>query len=268
MLHSDPSAPDVVIEGVRITLPTLDIAAAQAIDRAERGLGFTLFTLNLDHLVKLRVSPDFRSAYGRADLVTADGWPIVWLAGRQNVQLQRATGADLVEPLCQAAAARDLGLYFIGPGPKAQAAALDKLSGRFAGLRVAGTEAPRLPSGEGAQMLAAMDLQAMAQRITDSGARLCFVSLGAPKQEILADALAPLCPQVGFICVGAALDFIAGEARRAPGWMQRSKLEWLWRLANDPRRLAVRYGQCGLLFLGLALGLTGERASVSRGGQP
>jgi exopolysaccharide biosynthesis WecB/TagA/CpsF family protein len=245
----------VSIEGVRINLPSLNAAAAEAIRRAESGEGFTLFTVNLDHLVKLTTNEAFRGVYRRATYVTADGWPVVWLAGRKHARLERATGADLVEPLCQAAAERDLGVYFIGPGPKAQVGALDKLTRRYKTLRVSGFEAPQLPSGDAEAMLDAMDLDAMAERINASDTRICFVSLGAPKQEILADALAARCPGVGFICVGAALDFISGVARRAPMWMQQGKLEWFWRLANDPRRLGGRYAECAVLFAALALGL-------------
>lgn len=258
----------VSIEGVRINLPTLETAATAAIRRAEQGEGFTLFTVNLDHLVKLASNEAFRGVYRRATYVTADGWPVVWLAGRKNTQLERATGADLVEPLCQAAAARGLGVYFVGPGPRAQAGALEKLTQRFEGLRVAGAEAPQLPSGDSAAMLAAMDLDAMAQRINSSDARICFVSLGAPKQEILADALAARCPGVGFICVGAALDFISGEARRAPRWMQRGRLEWFWRLATNPRRLAIRYAECAMLFLVLALGATSGQPPSNVAAEP
>ncbi|MBU4435321.1 MAG: WecB/TagA/CpsF family glycosyltransferase [Alphaproteobacteria bacterium] len=259
--QAKPASPGVSIEGVRINLPTLHAAADQAIRRAARGEGFTLFTVNLDHLVKLASNEAFRGVYRRATYVTADGWPVVWLAGRKNAKLERATGADLVEPLCQAAADRDLGVYFVGPGPKAQAGALEKLTQRFKGLRIAGAEAPQLPSGAGPAMLAAMDLEAMAQRINASDARICFVSLGAPKQEILADALAARCPGVGFICVGAALDFISGQAQRAPRWMQQGKLEWFWRLANDPRRLAVRYAECAMLFAVLAIGATAAQVA-------
>ena len=241
----------VSVEGVRINLPTLEVAAATALRRAQAGEGFTLFTLNLDHLVKLTTSEAFRAAYRRAALVTADGWPIVWLAGRQNVRLERATGADLVEPLCESAAKSGVGLYFVGPGPSAQANALEKLTARFAGLKVAGTETPMLP-GDGSNVPAA-DLDAMAARINASGAGLCFMSMGAPKQELVADALAGRCPRVGFICVGAALDFIAGEASRAPGWVQRAKLEWFWRVAHDPKRLTARYARCAVLFATLAL---------------
>jgi exopolysaccharide biosynthesis WecB/TagA/CpsF family protein len=241
----------VVIEGVTINLPTLQAATDAALARARAGRGFALFTLNLDHLVKLQTSPDFRAAYASAALVTADGWPIVWLAQRQGAHPMRASGADLVAPVCEGAERQGSPIYFVGPGPQAQAAALDILKARFPRLAVAGAEAPRFPSGETAADLEAFDLDGLADRITASGAALCFLSLGAPKQELLADALSRRCPKVGFLCVGAALDFISGQVRRAPLWMQRGKLEWLWRLVSDPKRLTVRYARCGVLFLRL-----------------
>ena len=240
-----------VIEGVTINLPTLEAATRAALARAGAGQGFSLFTLNLDHLVKLKTSPDFSAAYARAGLVTADGWPVVWLAQRQGARLERASGADMVLPVCEGAAARGSSIYFVGPGPQAQAAALDILKGRFPKFKIAGAEAPKLPSGETFAELAAFDLDALAARINASGASLCFLSLGAPKQELLADVLSARCPTVGFLCVGAALDFISGQVKRAPMWMQKSKLEWFWRLISDPKRLTVRYARCGALFLGL-----------------
>ena len=241
----------VVIEGVTINLPTLQAATDAALARAMAGQGFALFTLNLDHLVKLRTSPDFRAAYERAGLVTADGWPIVWLAQRQGVHPDRASGADMVLPVCEGAAAQGSPIYFVGPGPQAQAAALEILKARYPTLNIAGRETPKFPAADTAAELAAFDLDGLAARINASGASLCFLSLGAPKQELLADALSRRCPTVGFLCVGAALDFISGKVQRAPVWMQRSKLEWFWRLASDPKRLALRYWRCGVLFAGL-----------------
>jgi exopolysaccharide biosynthesis WecB/TagA/CpsF family protein len=246
-------APDfsVVIEGVTINLPTLPAATDAVLARAKAGQGFALFTLNLDHLVKLLASPDFAAAYAHAGLVTADGWPIVWLARRLGSRPERASGADLVLPVCEGAERQGSSIYFVGPGQQAQDAALDILKARFPALKVAGAEAPKFPAAETAADLAAFDLDALAARINQSGAALCFLSLGAPKQELLADALSRRCPTVGFLCVGAALDFISGTIQRAPLWMQRGKLEWFWRLLSDPKRLAVRYARCGLLFLGL-----------------
>lgn len=238
----------VEIEGVRINLPTLAASVREALARAGRGQGFALFTLNLDHLVKLRNDPAFVHAYAAADLVSADGAPVVWLARREDRSVERAAGADMVEPLCAGAAKAGLGVYIVGPGPAAQATAIETLKGRHAGLNIAGAETPMVPAD-----LSAFDVAALARRINASGARLCFLCLGAPKQELLAAALKPLCPAVGFLGVGAALDFISNKVVRAPGWMQRSGLEWVWRLMGDPRRLGLRYAQCAVLFAGLAV---------------
>jgi len=242
-----------LLAGVRVNLPTLAAATAEAVRRAALGQGFLLFTLNLDDLVKVRSIAAFGAVYRRADLITADGWPIVWLAAREGVRVERACGADLVEPLCRAAAESGLGVYFIGPGPAAQACAIDRLRRGIPGLQVAGVEAPQIPVGANPSILQGVDVDALAARVNGSGARLCFVSLGHPKQGYLAEALAARCPTVGFVCVGAALDFIAGSVRRAPGWVQSAGLEWLWRLAGEPRRLGVRYAVCAAVFLRLAV---------------
>ncbi len=119
---------------------------------------------------------------------------------------------------------------------------------RYAGLVVAGAESPRIDM---ARVDAAAEEQAV--RLKASGARLCFISLGAPKQELLADALRRRCPEVGFICVGAALDFISGHMIRASKTLQRMHLEWFWRLASDPARLGGRYVACMAVFAELAL---------------
>jgi N-acetylglucosaminyldiphosphoundecaprenol N-acetyl-beta-D-mannosaminyltransferase len=242
-----------LLGGVRVNLPTLAAATAEAVQRAARRQGFLLFTLNLDDLVKVRSIPEFGAVYRRADLVTADGWPIVWLAAREGVHVERTCGADLVEPLCRAAAESGLSIYFIGPGPTAQARAIERLERRTPDLRVAGAEAPQIPAGADPSILEGVDVDALASRLNAAGAHLCFVSLGHPKQGYLAEALAKRCPSVGFVCVGAALDFIAGSVRRAPGWLQSARLEWLWRLAGEPRRLGVRYAVCALVFAGLAI---------------
>lgn len=238
------------VAGVRINLPSLQRAVVELVRRAKAGRGFTVFTLNLDHIVKLRRNSLFRAAYRRATHVTADGWPIVWLANRAERRVFRTTGADIVEPLCEAAAQQDLPVYFIGPGEEARTGAIAALRRRIPSIRIVGAESPIVVSGA-----STIHARTIAQRIAKSGARICFVSLGAPKQELMADALSIHCPEVGFICVGAALDFISGRAIRAPAWMRVAGLEWLWRLASEPRRLAMRYAACAYIFMLLALGV-------------
>ncbi len=240
------------VAGFGLNVASIRQAIDLAIDSAARGKGFTFHTLNLDHVAKLRGGAAFRNAYRRATFVCADGWPIVWLANRAAGRrvFERAAGADLIEPLLQAAAEHGLSVYLIGPGPDAQAAAVAELKRSAPDLVIAGAETPQIGLGD-----FAFERLAMAERVRASGARLCLVALGAPKQELLADALAPHCPSVGFLCVGAALDFIGGHARRAPRWMRRSGLEWLWRLGAEPHRLAARYITCAYVFLLLGIGL-------------
>jgi len=222
-------------------------ALAAIAERTRGRRGYTFFTANLDHVVKLGHDRRFGEAYHRADFVTADGWPIVWRLKQDGVDLQRTTGADLLEPVCRQAAEQGASVYFVGPAEQSQALALAELQRRIPGLIIAGREAPRF-----ALRLPDAEADALAERIRQSGAGLCVVSLGAPKQELLADVLHARLPEVGFLCFGAALDFISGHTARAPRWVQRARMEWAWRLASAPGRLSLRYARCAVAFAGLA----------------
>lgn len=246
---STEPAPLAHVDGWPITLADLDQAVADIIAAAERGEGFSAVTLNLDHLVKLRRSDVFRRAYAKARFVTADGAPVAHLARGAHPGIERATGADLVVPLAMAAAARGVPIYLFGSTPGVLGKAGRDLAERTDGaLAIAGTEAP--PLGFDPESPAA---DAALDRIAASGAKLCFLALGAPKQEILAARAMARGLKVGFVSVGAALDFIAGAQMRAPETLRDSGLEWLWRLATNPRRLALRYTQCALLLADLTL---------------
>jgi len=228
---------------VRINLATMDETVARLADDAQKGKGFTIFTLNLDHLVKLRFDKLFRAAYLRARYVTADGWPVVWLGRRKGAALERTTGADLVEPLCKEAARRGVPVYFFGSSERSLQDAATCLTSRFPGLEIVGKEAPEY----GFSPTSIEADQAIA-RISQSGAGLCFIALGAPKQELFADRAFGKCSSVGYLCIGAALDFLGGHQQRAPLWMQKTGTEWFYRLAMNPRRLIGRYARSALVF--------------------
>ena len=126
--------------------------------------------------------------------------------------------------------------------------ATTQLATRFPTLEIAGYDAP--PRDFAPLSWAAQDAGAAIAR---SGARLCFVALGVPKQELFADHMAAIFRGVGFLCVGAALDFLSGEQVRAPQFLRRTGLEWAWRLVGDPRRMALRYARCAALLADLVL---------------
>jgi N-acetylglucosaminyldiphosphoundecaprenol N-acetyl-beta-D-mannosaminyltransferase len=228
---------------LRINLATMDETVHRLADDAQKGEGFTIFTLNLDHLVKLRVDKVFRSAYLRAKYVTADGWPVVWLARRKGAFLERTTGADLVEPLCEEAAKKGVSVYFFGSSESSLKAASDYLLERYPDLKIAGSESPEYGFDP-----CSPEADAAIERIAKSGAGLCFLALGAPKQELFADRAYEQHGKTGYLCIGAALDFLAGHQQRAPEWMQKTGIEWFYRLATNPRRLVARYASSGLLF--------------------
>lgn len=220
------------------------LAAVRA--RLEAGAGFALATLNLDHLVKLRHDPAFAEAYQAHDFVTADGNPVVALCRRAGQDVSLVTGADAVVPLCRLAAEMGVKVAFLGSTDAALDRAETALEAQIPGLDVAVKIAP--PMGFDPNTAQAEEILA---QISAAGVGLCFLALGAPKQECLAAFGRKQAPDVGFVSVGAALDFLAGQQRRAPGWMRAAKLEWLWRMLGNPRRLFGRYARSALILPGL-----------------
>ena len=244
-----PSPPIAHIDGWPVNLADLTSAVTVIVQAARRGESFAVFTLNLDHLDKLRRSSRFRAAYAKARYTTADGAPVAMLAARQNACFKRTPGSDLIVPLAVAAAKQGVSIYLYGTTPDVLASAGATLVERAGfNLVIAGAESP--PQGfdpEGSEADAALD------RIAASGASLCLVALGAPKQELFSARAVERNINVGFVCIGAGLDFIAGRQSRAPGFMQRYGLEWFWRLATNPRRLTLRYARCALVLAEIAL---------------
>lgn len=220
---------------------------AQALDEITRRLaarrGFTLATLNLDHSVLLQEPGPFRDAYGAHDLITADGAPIAWLAGRQGTPVARVTGADLMLSCLPVAARLGVPVALVGATEHVLARAAEAMTARAPGLHITARIAPSYPFDPfGAEA------DALIGEIDARGARLCFLALGAPRQEILASRIVAALPHMGAMSVGAGMDFIAGTARRAPPILCRTGLEWSWRLMQEPRRLGPRYWRCAKLL--------------------
>jgi exopolysaccharide biosynthesis WecB/TagA/CpsF family protein len=247
MLDAPPQPhSNLTVDGIAINVLSLPEAVRSIVSAAQRGDNFSVCTLNLDHVVQLQQRADFRAAYRRARFVTADGFPIVVLSRLLGTRIKRTTGADLVEPLCEAARKKGLPIFLLGSNDHTLAVTARRLSERFQGLQVAGTFAPGAnfdPYSQEADL--AID------KIRESGARLCFVALGAPRQEVFAARCLDELDGTGLLCIGAALDFIAGTQTRAPALTQKVGLEWAWRMLRNPRRLGPRYARCVAVIPGL-----------------
>ena len=234
----------VYIDGWRVNVQDQASAVRAVMKAIECGEGSTFFTLNLDHLVKLRRDAKFRDSYRNATFVSADGAPVVNIGRRTWKGLQRATGADLMLPLCLAAADAGYPVFLFGSSDDVLQGTAKVLAAATGGrIAIAGSVAPPRnfdPEGD----LADRYIEAIRQ----SDCRLCFVLLGAPKQEIFAARAQRRGLNCCFTCVGGAADFLSGQTIRAPLSFQRFGLEWLWRLVHEPRRLGLRYVRCALLL--------------------
>jgi N-acetylglucosaminyldiphosphoundecaprenol N-acetyl-beta-D-mannosaminyltransferase len=246
---------DAFVEDLRISALPVAETAALICRNAGSPAAQNVFTLNLDHVVKMRKNAVFRKAYGRAGLITADGFPIVLACSLQGKRVNRVAGSDLIAPISAEAARSGKAIYLFGSNLQVLNKASRLLREWNAGLTIAGIYAP--PQGFDPT---SDDAHRCLAAIGESEADLCFVALGAPKQELFADQGNSLLPNVSFVCVGAGLDFIAGAQVRAPRWMGRWGLEWLWRVATNPRRLLYRY----LLCMAALPGILARAAFVAR----
>jgi exopolysaccharide biosynthesis WecB/TagA/CpsF family protein len=250
-----PVPSDAFIEDLKISALPLAETAMFICHNAGSGAAQNVFTLNVDHVVKMRKVATFRAAYRRAELITADGFPIMLACRLQGKHVSRVAGSDLIGPISAEAARCGKSIYLFGSSMQVLLKASRLLNERNTGLTIAGIFAPPQgfdPTSEDAGRCIAT--------IGNSGADLCFVALGAPKQELFADYGKRVLPNVSFVCIGAGLDFIAGAQVRAPPWMQRWGLEWLWRAASDPQRLLYRY----LLCMGALPGILARAALIPR----
>lgn len=177
---------------------------------------------------------DFRQVLAQADLVTPDGMPLVWLLRRQGFPTQeRVCGPDLTLALCDLAAESGIRVGFYGGKPEVLAALTERLKLRFPNLDLAYAFSPPF------RPLAEEEDRAQVAAIHAAGVQFLFVGLGCPKQERwIAQHKDRI--QAVMLGVGAAFDFHAGAIKRAPTWIQRMGLEWLYRIGAEPGRLARR----------------------------
>jgi N-acetylglucosaminyldiphosphoundecaprenol N-acetyl-beta-D-mannosaminyltransferase len=241
--------------GVRVAafdLPTTITEMDQAIADSRRAYVCTcpVYTLMQGH-----ERADVRAALNGADWVTPDGMPVVWalrLLGARGAG--RVYGPDLMSGLSEVSARKGYAQYYLGGAPGAADALAASMQRRFPGLKVAGVYCPPF------RVLTQDEEQEMIAQVNQSGAHIVWVGLGSPKQDLWMAKYRPLLTPPLLIGVGAAFDFFTGRQPQAPRWMQRTGLEWLFRLSAEPRRLWRRYLIYNPRFIfQIALQLTGLR---------
>lgn len=201
------------------------------------GRGGWLITANLDFLLRHAREPQMRRLYGQADVRVADGMPLVWAAALQGDPLpERVPGSSLLELIAARAHAERRSLYLLGGADDAARRAADVLSTTYPGLRLAGHSSPWV-----SEPPTAAELESIVAEVERARPDLLLVGLGSPKQEHLIELLRPRFAAVWMVGVGISFSFVAGQVRRAPPWMRKLGIEWVHRMAQEPRRLAKRY---------------------------
>lgn len=228
--------PKVDLFGVECSPTTYAEATERVVDAAIRKVPGLVSCYAVHALVSASGDPDLRKMANAFDMITPDGQPVRWamnlLHGAKLTD--RVYGPELTVRLCQRAADAGVSIYLYGGSEAVVEKLQANLKERYPGLTIAGYESPPF------RPLTPEEDQAAVDRINASGAGIVFIGLGCPKQDIFAYEHRDRIEGVQ-VCVGAAFDFHADTLPMAPKWMQRTGLEWLFRLVQEPRRLWKRY---------------------------
>ena len=235
------------ILGVNITVSSYDKVVDMCTTWANAGESHSVFFANVHMIMEAHDSPAFRVKLNTADMVNPDGMPLVWaLRVLRQRDARRVYGPDATEALLHAAQELQIPVGFYGGAVGTLAQLLSEVERRYPGIRIVFTMSPPF------RPISEAEDESIVQQIADSGARFLFVGLGCPKQEGWIIDHRDRIPAV-MLGVGAAFDFLAGSKPQAPRWMMRSGVEWIFRLASEPRRLGSRYLKHNPRFVALFL---------------
>jgi len=240
----------VELFGVEIDPLRMDQAVAQIRAWVANGDGRCQFvvTPNVDHVVMLQYHDGLKAAYRDAGMVLVDGAPVLWasrlLHSGNERPPERVAGSDLVPAVFKSADEQQpLSVFLLGAAPGVGERAATNLRRRWPAITVVGTYSPPVGFERDEQ-----ENEKILRLIEAAQPELLVVGLGAPKQELWVHTHRGRLAAKVALCVGATIDFLAGERSRAPLWMQSAGLEWLYRVASEPRRLAARYAKDAVIF--------------------
>ena len=232
------------IFGVEITPTTYDEAVDVIVSAARLGRSGIVSCHAVHALMTFSSDKSLREIANEFDMITPDGQPVRWALNLlHGTRLkERVYGPELTLRLCRRASEDGVPIYLYGGTPQVVEMLQRNLCEQFSSLVIAGYESPPF------RALTDEEDSAVIDRINNSGAGLVFIGVGCPKQDLFAHSHRHTIKAVQ-VCVGAAFDFHAGAKSTAPAWMQRSGLEWMYRLIQEPRRLWTRYLGTNSLYL-------------------
>lgn len=194
-------------------------------------------TPNVDHIVQLEKDEELKRVYENASLILTDGKPLIWISNWYKTPIkEKISGSDLFPRVCELAAKKGYTMYLLGAAEGVADKAAKNLMDKYKGLNIVGTYSP--PFGFEKDKV---ELKKIERQIQEVHPDILIVVLGCPKQEkYMYHHCKELDVPISF-GLGASIDFEAGNIKRAPRWMSEHGLEWLYRITQDPKRLAKRY---------------------------
>jgi N-acetylglucosaminyldiphosphoundecaprenol N-acetyl-beta-D-mannosaminyltransferase len=214
---------------------------------AEEYQGRMVYVANVHMLIEAWGNLRFADAMRKADLVTPDGLPLVWMLKLMGAnKAERVPGMDIFRNTCELASRAQISIFLLGSKPETLEKICQRLRAEFPLLKIAGTESPPF------RQISLIEEQTMLQTINDSGAGIVFVALGCPKQELWMLQYREKIQAV-MIGVGGVFPVYAGTLKEAPKLIQNTGFEWLFRLLQEPKRLWKRYAVTIPVFIWLSL---------------
>jgi len=227
----------VRIANIYIDNLSMGECVAKIKDLIKSGSKSYIVTPNVDHIVRLQRDNEFLEAYENAEVVVADGMPIIWASNFLGTPLkEKISGSDLFTELCKVSEEMEYRLFFLGAGEGVAEQAASNLKKKFKNIEIIGVYSP--PFGFEKDDKENVKIREM---INKRAPDILFVGVGAPKQEKWIYKNLDMLNVKMAIGIGAAFDFAAGTIKRAPVFMQKVGLEWFWRFMHEPRRLFKRY---------------------------
>lgn len=212
-------------------------------------------TPNVDHIVQLERDEELKRVYENASLILADGKPLIWISKFYKTPIkEKISGSDLFPKVCDLAAKKGFTMYLLGAAEGVAAKAAKNLMQKYKGLNIVGTYSPPFGFEKDKK-----ELDKIKEQIQKVHPDILIVGLGCPKQEKF---MYHHCKELGVpisFGLGASIDFEAGNIKRAPKWMSEHGLEWLYRIIQDPKRLAKRYLVDDMKIFSLAIRYGGKK---------
>ncbi len=218
------------ILGVAVDRLTMEECLTRIVAFAEEKRPHLVVTADAAGIVQAQGDPELKAIYESAELVTPDSVGVLWAAKRKGQSMpERVSGVDLVDRICDLSARKGYRLFFLGAAPGVAEQAAEKLRLKHPGCNIVGTRHGFFPADSDA---------IVAQEVGEFKPDFLFVAMGIPRQEKFITATKDIIRASVSMGVGGSFDVFSGRAKRAPKLMQKLKLEWLWRLILNPRKIA------------------------------